>query len=278
MIHGTADTTIHPQNSMMFVRGVMHQQQKQYSTSHNNGGSGRHNSNSSGGRIASGFPARSGTIRISQLVMPDADLSYSRMSTGTENDSPLDRHYQMINSLYGHISRYLATECFTGVGDGSRSRGIKVRGQRLRKRRRRWRTGNRDQDTLNDNIQQQRKERNGEHGRYRRNDIDHRRQHVSENNINNSTVAMKTKADDRNSSHGYRSNNIGWGNDLASDIGSPNNRKISSSSRKRKKENDDDVEDDEGSHNDEDSDDEHDYRENSDEEYDEEDEEKDDDK
>jgi len=246
---------------MMFVRDIMHQQQQQYSTSHNSGGSGRHNSNSSGGRVASGFPTRSGAIGISQLVMPDVDLSYSRMATGIENDSPIDHHYQMIHSLYGHISRYLATECFTDVGDGSRSRGIKVRGRRLRKRRRRWRTGNRGQDTLDDKKQQQREEHSGEHGRYRRNDIDNSQQ-IMDSKVKNDAVVIKTKANDRDFSHDNRSSNIDWGKNFISDLGSVNSDNISSI-RKRKKENDNDTKND----SDEDSDEEYDDREDSSEEY-----------
>lgn len=279
VIHGTADTTIHPQNSMMFVRGVMHRQQQQYSASHNSGSLGRRNSNSSGGRVAaaaSGFPTRSGAIRISQLVMPDVDLSYSRMATGVENDSPLDHHYQMIHSLYGHVSRYLATECFTGVGDGGRSRGVKVRGRNLRKRRRRWRTGNREQNTLDDTKQQ-----HGEHGRYRRNDIDNS-QHIMDGDAENSEIIIT--ADDRNFRHDNRSNNIGRGKDFMNDLDGFNNSKAGSNKKREKNEendedDDDDMEEDDSkeSNIDEDGDEKSDDGEDSDEDY-EGDEEKDDDK
>lgn len=283
VMHGTADTVIHPQHSMMLVRGVMQQQQQKYApTSFGSGPAARRNSNStaSGVRVAGGI-TRSGAIRISQLVMPDVDLSNSRMATGTETGSPAsDQRLQLLHSVYSHVAQYLATECFTGVGDGGRGLGVKVRSRRLRKRRRRrWRAGNRDQGNLDDQKKQQ-QQRGEEHqqrqqnqrnvhdgdndrskngddnsdvdndrvtgGRYRRHDIDDSRHAAVESEVKDGVAVMKI--DGR---HFDDSNGTGFASDFSSHL---NNNKTGSSStsgvrsndeKEREKYDDDDEEDDE---------------------------------
>lgn len=191
VMHGTADTVIHPQHSMMLVRGVMQQQQQKYApTGFGGSPAARRNSNYStapGGRTAGGI-TRSGAIRISQLVMPDVDLSNSRMATGTETGSPAaDQRLQLLHSVYSHVTQYLATECFTGVGDGGRGLGVKVRSRRLRKRRRRrWRAGNRDQEKPDDQKPQQRGEEHQQRQQSQRNvhDGDDDRSKNGDNNSN----------------------------------------------------------------------------------------------
>jgi len=262
VMHGTADTTIHPQNSMMLVRGVMQQQQQ---TGLSNTFGRRNNSTASGGRVTGGF--RVGAIRISQLVLPDADLSNSRMATDIENGSPLDHHHQLLHSIFGHVTQYLATECFTSVGDGNRGRGIRTRNRRLQKRRRRrWRTGNRDQEKSKDQPQQQRKEEQQQHqqnqrsdksnsgtsnesggggggdrnfgGRYRRHDLDSN-QLISESSIKNDMIAIKIKVNDTNSVNITK--NISQLNSYIGNFTISKNRSNKISKRKEK-DNDDDSE------------------------------------
>lgn len=270
VMHGTADTTIHPQNSMMLVRGVMQQQQQQYIPPGHAGTGGRRKNNStkSRGRIAGVLPTQVGAIRISQLVMPDADLSNSRMAIGLENGSPIDYHHQLLHSIFGHVTQYLATECFTSVGDGNRGRGIRTRDRRLRKRRRRrWRTANRDQDKSDDQHQQQRGEEHQQRqqnqrsdntnsgtssengsgagagggdrsngGRYRRYDIDSNQQ-ISESSNKNNTVAERINVSDA-----YDDNkNISWHKRYVGNYTIPNNSK--SKSKGRERDYDDDAED-----------------------------------
>lgn len=265
---------------MMLVRGVMQQQQQQqYVPTGHGSGPARRNSNSTphGGRAAGGFPTRTGSIRISQLVMPDADLSNSRMITGVENGSPIDHHHQLLHSVYSHVTQYLASECFTGVGDGIRGRGVRIRGRRLRKRRRRrWRTSNRDQEKPADQKHQQREE--GHHqqyqqnqrsvgngdigdsnagdyggnspntgGRFRRHDVDSS-QNVLDTMVKNHMKIKQIKSDSRGSSDDNKTNSFDWdsnflGNHNSSNISDKN--KVSNASKGRKKYDDDDSDDDE---------------------------------
>ncbi|XP_025196099.1 uncharacterized protein LOC112595188 isoform X2 [Melanaphis sacchari] len=212
VMHGTADTAIHPQNSMMLVRGVMQQQQQQFVPNGFVSSIERRNNKSTlfGGRAPGGLPTHVGAIRISQLVMPDADLSNSRMATDVENGSPIDHRHQLLHSVFSHVTQYLATECFTNVGDGNRGRGIRTRSQRLRKRRRRWRTSYRDQEKSEEQQQQQwgdEHQRNDKSnsgtsnensgggdrssgGRYRRHNVDSNRE-ISESSTKNDMVVMK---------------------------------------------------------------------------------------
>lgn len=255
VMHGTADTTIHPQHSMMLVRGVMQQQQRQYFPTGFTGSLRRRNINSSAsaGRIIDSFPTRTGAIRISQLMMPDADLSNSRMATGVENSSPINHNHQLLHSIYGHISQYLATECFTSVGDGRNGRGIRTRGRRLRKRRRRrWRTSNRDQEKSEDLQQQQRGEEqrpqsqrsvsnndanNGDDrggrgdrsagGRYRRNDVGSN-QHILESRVKDALVAIQIKPENRGLNYNSSMSRSGWGKNFTSNLSDLHNARISS--------------------------------------------------
>jgi len=267
VMHGTADTAIHPQNSMMLVRGVMQQQQQQFVPTGLVSSVGRRNNNStaSGGRFAGGFPTRVGAIRISQLVMPDADLSNSRMATDIENGSPIDNHHQLLHSIFGHVTQYLASECFTSVGDGNRGRGIRTRSRRLRKRRRRrWRTSNRDQEKSED--QQQRGEEHQQRqqnqrsdksisdtsnesggggdrssgGRYRRHYIDSN-QPNSESSIKNDMAKVKIKVNNG----AYSDNkikNISWLNSYMGNFTIPNNSNNRSNNVSKRRERDDDDE------------------------------------
>lgn len=283
VMHGTADTTIHPQNSMMLVRGVMQQQQQQQFVS--NGfvsGVGRRNNNSTkpGGRATGGFPTRVGAIRISQLVMPDADLSNSRMAIDVKKGSPIDHHHQLLHSIFSHVTQYLATECFTSVGDGNRGRGFRTRNRRLRKRRRRrWRAGNRDQEKLEDQQQQQWGNEHQEHqrndksnsgtsnensggdrspgGRYRRHNID-RNQKIPESSSKNDMVVVKTQVTDANGNNITK--NSSWLNGYLGNVTILNNTKNKNNiASKRKKIDDDDEaeEDDEEDDESEESDDEY---------------------
>lgn len=265
VMHGTADTTIHPQNSMMLVRGVMQQQQQKFVPTGFVSSAGRRNNNltGSGGRVTGGFPTRVGAIRISQLVMPDADLSNSRMATDIENGYPIDNHHQLLHSIFGHVSQYLASECFTSVGDGNRGRGIRTRGRRLRKRRRRrWRTGNRDQEKSEDQQQQKREEEHQQHqqnqlsdksnsdssnengsggdrssgGRYRRHNIDSN-QPNSEGSIKNDIEEVKIKVNGV-----YNDNikkNISWLNNMGN-FTIPNNSNNRNNNANKRRERDDD--------------------------------------
>lgn len=268
VVHGTADTTIHPQHSMMLVRGVMQQQQQQYfPTSLGSNLARRYtNSTTSGKRVTGGFPNRVGTIRLSQFVMPDVDLSNSRMATGIENDYPANHDHQLLHSIYSHVTQYLANECFISVGEGNRGRGVRIRGQRLRKRRRRWRTGNRDQEKTDDQNNQRsvsnedRSNSNvgnnyggGDHstgGRYRRHDIDSSQPSVTLERKGIEVIQIKT--DD----HDFRNNktmkNICGQHNLSSNFDILNSNK--SSSRNRSKEKRKNIGDDTQSNN-EDSDD-----------------------
>ncbi|XP_025409060.1 uncharacterized protein LOC112682616 isoform X2 [Sipha flava] len=288
VMHGTADTTIHPQHSMMLVRGVMQQQQRQYFPTGFTGSLRRRNINSSasGGRVTGGFPTRTGAIRISQLMTPDADLSNSRMATGVENSFPINHNHQLLHSIYGHISQYLANECFTSVGDGSNGRGIRIRGRRLRKRRRRrWRTGNRDQEKSDNQQPQQRGEEheqrpqsqrsvsnndatNGDDrggrgdrsagGRYRRHDVDSN-QHILERRVKEGLVAIQIKPESSGLNYNSSTSRSGWGNNLTSDFSNLHNARISSinkGNKGREKEDDEEVEvDDDNEGSDEDYDD-----------------------
>lgn len=313
VVHGTADTNIHPQHSMMLARGVMQQQQQQYVPTGHGSSSGRRNSNStpSGGRAAGGFSTRTGAIRISQLVMPDADLSNSRMITGIENGSPIDHHHQLLHSVYSHVTQYLATECFTGVGDGIRGRGVRIRGRRLRKRRRRrWRTSNRDQDKAADPKHQQREETHQQYqqnqrsvsngdsngsnagdydgnnpntgGRYRRHDIDSS-QYTLNGRVKDHIEVRQIKSDSHGSSDNNKTNSYYWGNNI---LGNHNSSNISNKNRSnnvskgRKKYDDEDTEDDDEEDNEnEDSDQEYeDENDSDDEDEDDDDNDKDDDK
>lgn len=160
VVHGTADTAVHPQHSMMLVQEVMQQQQLYVPNSY--GGNLRRRNNSSTKfrrRVVSDHPFQAGAIRLSQLVLPDVDLSNSRVVTGIEHSSSIDHQHQLLHSIYSHITQYLETECFNGVFDGTRVRGVRLRGRSLRKRRRRrWRTGNRNQENLDDQLQQSHRE------------------------------------------------------------------------------------------------------------------------
>lgn len=299
MVHGTADTIIHPQHSMMLVRGVMQQQQQHYVPTGHGSSSARRNSNStpSGGRAAGGFPTRPGAIRISQLVLPDADLSNSRMITGVENNSPIDHHHQLLHSVYSHVTQYLASECFTGVGDGIRGRGVRIRGRRLRKRRRRrWRTSNRDQEKTADQKHQQREEghqqyqqnlrsvNNGEsnagdfegnnpntRGRFRRHDIDSS-QNILDNSVKDHIKVKQIKSDSHGSSDNNKTNSFDWGNKFLGNHNSSvinNKNRGSNESKGRKKfDNDDSGDDDEEDDENEDSDQEYEDENDSDEEVD----------
>lgn len=287
-MHGTADTTIHPQHSMMLVRGVMQQQQRQYLPTGFTGSLRRRNINSSapGGRATDGFPTRAGAIRVSQLMMPDADLSNSRMATGVKKSSPINHHHQLLHSIYGHITQYLSTECFTGVSDGGNGQGIRTHGRRSRKRRRRrWRTGNRDQEKSDDQQPQQKEEeqqkrsqsqrsvsnndvnsgddRSGRGdrsvgGRYRRHDIDSD-QHILESRVKDGLVAIKVKPESRSLNNNNSTNRSGWGNNFTSNLNNMYNTRISSISKgnkDREKDDDEDVEiDDDNEDSDEDYDD-----------------------
>lgn len=277
VMHGTADTTIHPQHSMMLVREVMQQQQQ---WSHMGfGGLCHSNYSVSGGRVDNGIPIRPGPIRISQFVLPDADLSNSKMATGMENDFPSDHHYQLLHSIYSQVTHYLASECFTSVGDGSRGIGMRVRGQRLRKRsRRRWRNGNRspekpnihqrgnehqqndgdksDSSTVTDNVSGDR----SAGGRFRRHNVDDN-QHILENRVKDDTVIVKIQADNHNFNDTFKSKNIGGGGSFIGHFSSINFNKSRSSnaSKGQKTYDDDDVEsNDEEDNDDEDSNEEYD--------------------
>lgn len=290
-MHGTADTTIHPQHSMMLVRGVMQQQQQWSPMSF--GGLSHSNYSASGGRAGGGIPIRPGPIRISQFVLPDADLSNSKMATGIENGSPSDHHYQLLHSIYSQVTHYLASECFTSVGDGSRGVGMRVRGQRLRKRsRRRWRNGNRDSEKQNNEQRGKEHQQNDDDksdfntdidnvsgdrnsgGRFRRHDVDDN-QHILESQVKDGTVIVKIQADDHNFNDTFKSRNIGRDGSIIGNFSSLNYNKSRSSntSKGRKTYDDDDVEsNDEEENDDEDSNEEYD-----DDEKDESDEEKEDD-
>lgn len=209
--------TVHPQHSMMLVREVMRYQQQQHVSMFPSGNLVRRKSNItvSRDRIPSGYPAKVGDIRISQFIIPDADLSNSRVNTNIENGSPIEHQYQLLYSIYNHITQYLSTECFTGVGDGTRGRGIKIRGQNLQKRRRRWRAGNRDPEKSQKEIyhqhqQNQRIFNNGDEndstnsgkdhgGRYRRHNIFSGEERLKYFFKDNATV-IKTK----NDTHSFR--------------------------------------------------------------------------
>lgn len=281
-MHGTADTSIHPQHSMMLVRGVM-QQQQQYTPNSIDGKHGRrNNSSTSEGRISNGSPFKVGAIRISQLALPDVDLSNMRMATGVKNGSPVHHQHQLLHSIYSHVTQYLATECFTSVRDGSRGRGIKVRGRALRKRRRRrWRTGNRDQEDLDDQQQQlQRDEYHQQHqknqrsisnndntsggngrdhnngGRYRRHNIDNNH-YILENKSKNDMNDIKIKTDDNGFSNNNKSNSVNWSNSFLSTPSSINNNKSNKISNKKTQEKndytekkDEGIENDDGSNDD----------------------------
>lgn len=293
VMHGTADTSIHPQHSMMLVRGVMQQQQRQYLPTGFTGSLRRRNTNSStsGGRVNGGFPTRAGAIRISQLMMPDADLSNSRMDTGVENGSPINHHHQLLHSIYGHISQYLAAECFTSVGDGSNGRGIRTRGRRLRKRRRRWRAGNRDQEK-SDNDQQQRGEEHQQRpqsqrsvnnndvntgddrggrgdrsagGRYRRHDVDSN-QHILESKVTDGLIAIKIKPESPSLNYNNSTSRNGRGNNLTSNLRNLQNTMMSSKIKGNKRQDRVDDEDVEIDDDNEDSDDDYDDGEDKDEE------------
>lgn len=281
-MHGTADTTIHPQNSMMLVRGVMRQQQQQFIHTGivSSNGRRKNNSTASSERVAGGFPTRVGAIRLSQLVIPDADLSNSRMATDIENGSPLDNHHQLLHSIFSHVTQYLASECFTSINDGNRGQGIRTRGRRLRKqRRRRWRTSNRDQEKSEDQQQQQREEGYQHHqknqdneksnsdtsignggggdrsssGRYRRHDID-RNQPNSERSIMKDMAQVKEKNNVVYSDNIRK--NISWINSYMGNFTIPNNSNNESNNGSKRKErnNDDDEAEEFGEEDDEDED------------------------
>lgn len=275
-MHGTADTSIHPQHSMMLVRGVM-QQQQQYTPNGIGGNYGRRNniSTTSGGRISNGLPFKVGAIRISQLALPDVDLSNMRMVSGVEHGSPIHYQHQLLHSIYSHVTQYLATECFTSVRDGIRGRGIRVRGRALRKRRRRrWRTGNRDQEDLDDQQQQlqrdeyrQQYQKNqlsisnndnisgGNGGRYRRHNIydSHILEKKGKNDMNN----VKIKTDDHGNNNNNKSNSVNWNNRYLSTLSSNynnNSNKISNKKIQEKndyaEEKDEEIENDNGNNHD----------------------------
>lgn len=149
--------TVHPQHSMMLVQEIMRYQQQHVSMFPIGDLVRRkNNKTTSRSKITSEFPNKVGAIKISQLVIPDADLSNSRINTNIENGSPIENQQQLLYSIYHHITQYLSTECFTSVDDGNRGRGMKVRNQNLQKqRRRKWRTGNRDQEKLQKEDHQQ---------------------------------------------------------------------------------------------------------------------------
>lgn len=279
VVHGTADTTIHPQHSMMLVRGVMKQQQQQYFPTGLGSNLARRHSNSttSGRRVTGGFPNRVGTIRLSQFVMPDVDLSNSRMATGIENDYPENHDHQLLHSIYSHVTQYLANECFIGVGEGNRGRGVRIRGQRLRKRRRRWRTGNRDQEKPDDQ-KNQRSASNGERtnsnvgnnhdggdhsagGRYRRHDIDSSQTSASlESKVKDDIIVLKIKTDDNDFRNNNTMKDIGGRHYISSNFDVLNSNKSSSRNRskgKQKNNGDDSKSDDDDSDDDEDCDDEY---------------------
>jgi len=264
---------------MMLVRGVMQQQQQQFIPTGLVSSVGRRNNNStaSRGRFTGGFPTRVGAIRISQLVMPDVDLSNSRMATDIENGSPIDNHHQLLHSIFGHVTQYLASECFTSVGDGNRGRGIRTRSRRLRKRRgRRWRTSNRDQEKSEDQQQQQRGEEHQQHqqnqrsdksnsdtsnerggggdrssgGRYRRHDIDSN-QPNSESSIKNDMVEEKIKVNGAYSDNKIK--NISWLNSYMGNFTIPNNGNNRSNYVGKRRERDDDDEAEEGNEEDDES-------------------------
>lgn len=271
VIHGTADTTVHPQHSMMLVRGVMQQQQQQHAAAGVGNNAGRRNSNLSafGSRVSGGYPTRAGAIRLSQLVMPDVDLSNSRMATDLENGSPGDHQHQLLHTIYGHVSRYLVNECFTSVGEGSRGRGVRIRGQRLRKRRRRrWRNRNQDQENLDDQQHQQRGEDRQQHqhsqrsirdnessnsagydnkggdrssgGRYRRHNIDSD-QHNSKSRVEDGIVVLKVKSD------GNRTHIIGSKNGFVGSLNGYSNDKSNRKNRRRDEDDHNDHDDDDDS-------------------------------
>lgn len=238
---------------MMLVREIMQQQQKQHVPTDYGAVPGRRNSSASKGRINGGFAPWVGSIRISQLVMPDVDLSNSRMATDMENAFPGDYQHQLLRSIYGHVTRYLVNECFTGVGEGNRGRGMRMRGRRLRKRRRRrWRTGNRDQEKSDDNQQQQREEEHQQHqrsindkggsytddensnvddrnngGRFRRHNIDSN-QHVLEGKVKDGVIVVKLEHEKHDFDNSNKMHNAS-GTYTGSDISSENSRSISSS-------------------------------------------------
>lgn len=272
VMHGTADTTIHPQHSMMLVRGVM--QQQQYVPTGWGGNLGRRNNNftASGVRVSSGFNFRTGPIRISQLVMPDVDLSNSRMASGTENDSPMDHQHQLLYSIYGHITQYLANECFTSANDRSRGRGVGIRGRPSRKqRRRRWRTGNRGQDDPDDQrekehySQYQQNQRTvsgnvksdlgasndnsdddrsrGNSGRFRRHNIDDGK-HIPESMMQGSKDVENIKVNGRSYDYNNKTSSIGGKNNFVDNLRSINNSKASTTVNNKKPNEDGDDDDD----------------------------------
>lgn len=235
MVHGTADTAVHPQHSMMLVQEVMQQQQQLYIPNSYGGNLRRRNNTSTKfrRRVASDHPFQAGAIRLSQLVLPDVDLSNSRMVSGIEHSSSIDHQHQLLHSIYGHITQYLEMECFNGVFDASRVRGVRLRGRSLRKRRRRrWRTSNKNQENLDEHRQQHQKSQrsistsnddnggdNFRHGgRYRRHDIDNSN-YILENNVKSNITSVKIKEKNNVVNNIINKiNNFNWSNRITSNL------------------------------------------------------------
>lgn len=247
---------------MMLVREVMQQQQQPY-VPNGFGGNLRTRDNGSTTfrrRVSSRHPFRAGPIRLSQLVLPDVDLSNLKLNTGVDHSPSIEYQHQLLHSIYGHVTQYLETECFNGAFDGTRGQGVRLRGRSLRKRRRRrWRNSNRNQENLDDQQQQNRREEHRQlhqksrrsvsatyddgvsgddlssHRRYRRRVVDSGSNTIS-SKVKTSTVKIKVK--DNGSNIVCKTNSVHWNNHTVSDLTNINRRKGKNSSDSEKQVND----------------------------------------